>query len=126
MRILIFLGSLLAVIGMAYWAYQQNFETQQAQKRVRILQQEIASAREALAVQRAEWAHLNRPDRLRDLVDLNFEQLELFPMTPEHFGTITEVPKPLPTFEVGDFTFDELTDAQITVAGPELGEESFP
>ncbi len=124
MRILIFLGSLLAVVGMAYWAYQQNFETQQAQKRVRTLHQEIAATREALAIQRAEWSHLNRPDRLRDLVDLNFDELQLLPMTPDSFGSIAEVPKPLPQFEVGGLTFDELTDQEATVAGP--GEESFP
>ena len=124
MRILIFLGSLLAVVGMAYWAYQQNFETQQAQKRVRTLHQEIAATREALAIQRAEWSHLNRPDRLRDLVDLNFDELQLLPMTPDSFGAIAEVPKPLPQFEVGGLTFDELTDQEATVAG--AGEESFP
>ena len=124
MRILIFLGSLLAVVGMAYWAYQQNFETQQAQKRVRTLHQEIAATREALAIQRAEWSHLNRPDRLRDLVDLNFDGLQLLPMTPDSFGSIAEVPKPLPQFEVGGLTFDELTDQEATVAG--AGEESFP
>ena len=124
MRILIFLGSLLAVVGMAYWAYQQNFETQQAQKRVRILQQDIAATREALAIQRAEWSHLNRPDRLRDLVDLNFDELQLLPMTPDSFGSIAEVPKPLQQFEVGRLTFDELTDQQVTVAGH--GKASFP
>jgi len=124
MRILIFLGSLLAVVGMAYWAYQQNFETQQAQKRVRTLHQEIAATREALAIQRAEWSHLNRPDRLRDLVDLNFDELQLLPMAPDSFGSIAEVPKPLPQFEVGGLTFDELTDQEATVAG--AGEESFP
>ena len=124
MRILIFLGSLLAVVGMAYWAYQQNFETQQAQKRVRSLHQEIAATREALAIQRAEWSHLNRPDRLRDLVDLNFDELQLLPMAPDSFGSIAEVPKPLPQFEVGGLTFDELTDQEATVAG--AGEESFP
>ena len=124
MRILIFLGSLLAVVGMAYWAYQQNFETQQAQKRVRTLHQEIAATREALAIQRAEWSHLNRPDRLRDLVDLNFDELQLLPMPPDSFGSIAEVPKPLPQFEVGGLNFDELTDQEATVAGP--GEGSFP
>ena len=126
MRILIFLGSLLAVIGMAYWAYQQNFETQQAQKRVRALQQESAATREALELQRAEWAHLNRPDRLQDLVNLNFEQLQLLPLAPQSFGTIAEVPTPLPQIAIGDATLEGLTDTQPTVAGPQLGEESFP
>ena len=57
-------------------------------------------------------------------MDLNFDELQLLPMTPDSFGSIAEVPKPLPQFEVGGLTFDELTDQEATVAGP--GEGSFP
>ena len=41
------------------------------------LRAEIADEREALAVLNAEWAYLNRPDRLRDLADLNGDRLGL-------------------------------------------------
>lgn len=82
------------VIGVAFWAYQQNHQTRQAQKRVDSLQREIAITRDALSIERAEWAYLNRPDRLRDLVNLNFDALELLPMTPDHFATIDEVIRP--------------------------------
>lgn len=94
MRTVIYFLSAALVIGLAYWAYQQNFQTQKALKRVSALHTEIAATREALSVLRAEWAYLNRPDRLRDLVDLNFSELQLVPMNPNHFGAIDEVAFP--------------------------------
>ena len=94
MRSVLYFLSAALVIGLAYWAYQQNFQTQQALKRVTKLQAEIAATRETLSVQRAEWAYLNRPDRLRDLVEMSYGDLELLPMNPGHFGEIEQVTFP--------------------------------
>jgi hypothetical protein len=88
--------SALAVIGLGYWAYSQTILTQTAIRDVERLQREIGAERERLSVLRAEWAYLNRPDRLRELVDFNFERLELLPMVPEQFGTVAELPRPRP------------------------------
>jgi len=86
----------LAVIGLGYWAYHQTILTQAAIRDVERLQQEIGAERERLSILRAEWAYLNRPDRLRELVDFNFERLQLLPMVPEQFGTVAELPSPRP------------------------------
>jgi len=94
MKTLIYTVAIGSVIGLAYWAYEENFRTQQAQDRVRDLQARIADGREALTVQRAEWAYLNRPDRLRNLTKMNFERLGLLPMTPDHFGELDQVAYP--------------------------------
>ncbi|OYX23799.1 MAG: hypothetical protein B7Z10_10480 [Rhodobacterales bacterium 32-66-7] len=60
------------------------------------MQREILVLREALAVQRVEWAYLNRPDRLRALAAANFDRLQLLPMEPHQFGTPGEVAYPGP------------------------------
>jgi 16S rRNA (cytosine1402-N4)-methyltransferase len=91
----IFLAA-LAVIGLGYWAYSPDDPDPGRDPRCRTLQREIGAERERLSVLRAEWAYLNRPDRLRELVDFNFERLELLPMVPEQFGTVAELPRPRP------------------------------
>jgi len=98
MRTLMYLCTALAVIGLAYWAYRQNYQTQEAIAEVRELHREIGRAHERLAVLRAEWAYLNRPDRLLDLADLNFDRLGLLPLMPEAFADVERVNFPLPSF----------------------------
>jgi len=94
MRSLFFVMSALAVMGLAFWAYQENYKTQQALRDVDNLQRDIGNLREDLAVLQAEWAYLNRPDRLRELADLNFDRLGLLPLTPEQFGRVDQISFP--------------------------------
>jgi hypothetical protein len=94
MRGLLHLLAAVAVIALAFWAYRETYLTQQATAELRGLQREIAGLREAIGVQRAEWAFLNRPDRLRALALANFESLGLMPMLPGQFGEIEQVAFP--------------------------------
>ena len=82
------------VIALAYWAYNENYKTQASLRDVRNLHAQIGTAYERLNILRAEWAYLNRPDRLRDLAELNFERLGLLPLMPEAFGRIEQVAYP--------------------------------
>jgi hypothetical protein len=96
MRTVIFVLTALAVIGLAFWAYRENYRTQQAIAETERLQEEIAAARARLGVLRAEWAYLNRPDRLMALAEMSFDELGLLPFRPEQFGRIDQVAYPAP------------------------------
>ncbi|MDZ4309370.1 MAG: cell division protein FtsL [Cypionkella sp.] len=100
MRPVLYVLSFLAVMALGFWAYRENYATQAALRDVTDIQNEIAGLRESLSIERAEWAYLNRPDRLRDLGTLNFDRLGLLPMQPQQFGTAGQIafpPAPLIT-----------------------------
>lgn len=94
MRSLLYVLSGLLVMGLAYWAYHENYETQASLRDVRDLHRQIGAAHQRLNVLDAEWAYLNRPDRLRDLAELNFERLGLLPLMPDGFGRIDQIAYP--------------------------------
>ena len=94
MRSLVHVLTALAVIGLAFWAYRENYRTQEALARADALQSDIADARQRLRMLGAEWAYLNRPDRLMDLVELNYDRLGLMPLAPHQFGRIDQVAYP--------------------------------
>ena len=95
MKSIFFIVATSLVMVLAVWAYRQNYETQARLRDVDALRAEIAGLRERAGVLRAEWAFLNRPERLADLADLNFDRLGLLPLRPEHFGGIEQIPFPI-------------------------------
>lgn len=94
MKQLIFVATALAVFGLAFWAYRENYATRQVLKETQALQREIGASQARLAVLRAEWAYLNRPERLRDLAVINFDRLGLLPLRPDQFGHVDDVDFP--------------------------------
>ena len=106
MRPVLYVLSFLALIALGFWAYRENDATQAALKEVEGLQRQISGLREALTVQRAEWAYLNRPDRLRELATANFDRLGLMPMEPSQFGTAAQVSYPAAKLPEVSFTQD--------------------
>lgn len=94
MRGLIYAGLALAVMALASWAYRENYATQSSLRELRDLRAEIAATQARIDRLAAEWAYLNRPDRLRDLAEINFQRLELLPMRPAAFAGVEEVPMP--------------------------------
>ncbi|MBO9455630.1 cell division protein FtsL [Paracoccus sp. R12_1] len=96
MRPLTYLAVTLLVMGLAFWAYRENYRTQAAISQMSQIQREIAGLREDLGVLRAEWSYLNRPERLTELVDLNFERLRLVPVESGQFVDLDNIDYPKP------------------------------
>lgn len=100
MRTFLSILTVASVIALAFWAYRENYATQAALSETRELRREILETHERLSILKAEWAYLNRPDRLRDLAQINFNRLGLLPLRPEQFGHVDQVAYPR-TPEVG-------------------------
>ena len=114
MRGFFYVISALAVMGLAFWAYHENYQTQKAQSEVAQLRAEIRGLYDTRAMLRAEWAYLNRPERLAELAELNFTRLGLLPFGAEQFGQVDQVSFPQAELE-------PITDP-VEIAG-ELPEE---
>lgn len=111
MRGILYVLTGFAVMGLIYWAYNENYKTRQAIAQAERLQLEIGHQRQTLSILRAEWAYLNRPDRLRELADLNFQRLGLLPLRPEQFGLTSQVAYP----GAGDLPITNPIDAIGTI-----------
>lgn len=94
MRTLSYILAVGGVMALAIWAYQQNYATQAVLKEIDQLNRDIAVERERLAILRAEWAYLRRPDRLRDLAEMNYTRLRLMPLSYRSFGNVEQIAFP--------------------------------
>ena len=114
MRKILFGVSAMVVLFLVFWAYRENYRTQAEFNELRALQTEIGQMRESLGVLNAEWAYLNRPDRLRELATANYDRLGLMPMEPSQFGTAAQVA--YPQAKLPDISFTQ--DVQGTTTEP--------
>ncbi|MCV6824762.1 MULTISPECIES: cell division protein FtsL [Halocynthiibacter] len=99
MRTFLYISSMFLVLTVAFWAYNENYKTQDVLKEIAHLQSEIGVKRERLGMLEAEWAYLNRPERLRELAEINFDSLGLLPFLPTQFGKIDQVAFPAADLE---------------------------
>ena len=91
LRSLIYTLTFAFLVGLAFWAYQENIKTKNVIAKTEQLQKDIGIARARLSILNAEWAYLNRPERLSELVDLNFDQLQLVPLRASNFSEIRNI-----------------------------------
>lgn len=127
MKTFAFVMSIIAVMGLAFWAYSENYKTQHALGEVDDLQARIGHLRETRSILKAEWAYLNRPDRLRDLASLNFKALGLVPLSPAQFGRVEQIAYPRPEPELPELPeFPILTGVVDVIATLKAEEELLP
>ena len=84
----------LSLLAIAAWTYNVNYDTRAALDRISALRAGIAEERETLQVLRVEWAWLNAPDRLAQLVVEHNDRLALTALTPRAYGYVAAVPYP--------------------------------
>lgn len=94
MRSVAVVVTMLFIVALGFWTYRESYSTQAQLNRMAAVRRDIANLREELGVLRAEWAYLNRPKRLAELVDLNFEQLPLLPFASDQFVDLRAVAFP--------------------------------
>ena len=89
------LGCLVVmVMALAFWGYTENYTTKNTLDNITQLNEDIGLANSRLRVLRAEWAYLNRPERLLQLVNANFSDLKLLQLTSDHFARLEQIPYP--------------------------------
>ncbi|MBR0644969.1 cell division protein FtsL, partial [Plastoroseomonas hellenica] len=80
--------SLVAAAGAGYYLYQVKQSVAQLDRELRDVRRQTETAMERTQVLRAEWAMLNEPDRLRQVVQ---RTLTLEPMTPGQFVRFSDL-----------------------------------
>lgn len=65
--------AILGLLGTAAWAYSIKYETIYYAEQVKKLEKRLERERDAIAVLRAEWQHVNKPTRLQVLSDRHLQ-----------------------------------------------------
>lgn len=80
----------LALLGSAGYAYSIKYQTLYRSEQIAKMKRDIAGVRDALGMQRAEWAFLTRPERLQPLAD---KYLDLQQTANTQFGSLASLPE---------------------------------
>ena len=80
---------IVALVGCAVYAYSIKYETMRYSAEIVKAQHEIDRERDAIAMAKAEWAHLTRPTRIQALAD---RHLELSNILVDQVVKVTDLP----------------------------------
>ena len=83
--------ALIFTLGLGLWAYKTNYASRSALLRVESINKQIDYQRYQIKILNAEWEFLNRPERLRKLVEYYFLELRLNPINPDDFIAFSEI-----------------------------------
>lgn len=82
---------LTGLVALSFVIYEIKYDTREMEDRVASLRLEIQKERDAIAILRAEWSHLNRPERIERLAKkhLGYAPMQARQMvTPEQFAVL--------------------------------------
>ncbi len=80
---------MVCVAVLAIGLYMVKYSVQDVQRNVASLKTQLANEKESLHLLNAEWAYLNRPDRLRQLAD---RHLDLMPLDSRQIEKVNVLP----------------------------------
>jgi len=75
----------------AFGLYMVKFSVQNLQREVNVAEQQLAAEKESLHLLNAEWAYLNRPERLRALSEAHLDLVPLDSMRIENTALLQDV-----------------------------------
>lgn len=81
--------AITALIASAVYAYSVKYETLYYVEQVAKLKAQVQRERDIIAVLRAEWQYLDRPDRLQEAAD---QHLDLQPMKIQQLARLSDLP----------------------------------
>jgi cell division protein FtsL len=100
--------AILALIGSAVYAYSIKYQTSYRAEQIAKTTIEIKTERDAVAVLRAEWAFLTRPERIQQLADKHLdlqptrvEQIVAAQAIPDRAARVDSIGKTLDALGVG-------------------------
>jgi cell division protein FtsL len=106
----------LGLVALAYVIYQVKYEARALDEEIASLGKQIDEERDALAVLRAEWSLLNRPERVERLAQ---KYLKLAPAQPRQLVTVD-------TVSDRDFDRTRLEVAAPATPSPAIAQASKP
>ena len=87
------IAAILALVGSAIYAYSIKYQTSYRAEQIVKTKLEIKAEHDAIAVLRAEWSFMTRPERVQQLAD---RYLDLQPLTADKIETARELPERAP------------------------------
>lgn len=81
--------AILCLVGSAGYAYSIKYDTLYYAEEVVKLRAKVRRERDAIAVAKAEWALLTRPERLQRMVD---QHLDMQPLSMSQLGRMADLP----------------------------------
>ena len=91
--------AILGLIASALYAYSIKYQTLYYAEQVAKLKSQMQKEHDAIAVLKAEWAHLNRPDRMQAAAD---RHLDLQPLSIGQLAQFSDLPnRPPRSDEIG-------------------------
>ena len=85
-----------ALLCVAFWLYQLEYQARVAENEIRGVRRQMQAEFEAIRLLRAEWAYLSRPQRIEDLAR---KHLTLAPLKAEQIIGAGDLVKVIPEYD---------------------------